>query len=142
LTAVTVIIAAVVGAAVAVEPPDPAPVVSFDAEADASGEIRVTHRGGAAVAPESLRVHVRVDGEPLAEQPPVPFFSARGFESGPTGPFNSATTGEWHAGETASLHVAGTNEPTLYAGASVEIRLYVDGQKTAVLTTTARERAD
>lgn len=139
LTAITVAGAAVVGAAVAVDPPEPAPMVSFDAEADASGTVRITHRGGATIAPESLRVHVRVDGEPLASQPPVPFFSAHGFESGPTGPFNAAYTGDWRAGETARFRIAGTNDPTLYAGASVEIRLYVDGQKIAEMSTVATE---
>jgi flagellin-like protein len=139
LTAITVVGAVVVGTAVAVDPPSPAPAAHFEAEADASGAVRVTHLGGAAIAPENLRVRVRVDGEPLAAQPPVPFFSARGFESGPTGPFNSAYTGEWRAGETAAFRVAGTNEPTLTAGAMVEIRIYVDGTETAELTARVRE---
>lgn len=138
LTAITVTGAVIVGAAVAVEPPSPAPAASFDAEADADGTVRLTHRGGAAIDPESLRVRVRVDGEPLATQPPVPFFSARGFESGPTGPFNSATAGNWRAGQTASFRIAGTNDPIPYAGASVEIRLYADGHEIAELTVIAR----
>lgn len=136
LTAVTVVAAAAVGSAVVVDPPDPAPTASFDATADASGEISLTHQGGDAVDPDALRVRVRVDGDPLAEQPPVPFFSARGFESGPTGPFNSATGGEWRAGETASFRVAATNDPELRPGAAVEVRLYVDDQRIALLETT------
>lgn len=135
LTALTVLAAAAVFAAVVVAPPDPAPVATFGAEADATGEIRVTHRGGDAVAPGDLRVRVRVDGEPLAEQPPVPFFAAPGFESGPTGPFNSATAGEWRAGRTASLRVADTNEPTLSRGATVELRLYAGDDRIALLRT-------
>lgn len=136
LTAVTVVAAAAVGSAVVVDPPRPAPTASFDAAADASGEIRVTHRGGDPVDPGALRVRVRVDGDPLAHQPPVPFFSARGFESGPTGPFNSATGAEWHAGETGSFRVASTNEPVLQPGATVELRLYVDDQRIGMLETT------
>lgn len=136
LTAVTVVAAAAVGSAIVVDPPDTAPAASVDATADASGEISVTHRGGDAVDPDALRVRVCVDGDPLAEQPPVPFFSARGFESGPTGPFNSATGGEWRAGEMASFRVAATNDPELRPGAAVEVRLYADDQRIALLETT------
>jgi flagellin-like protein len=135
LTAVTVVAAAAVGAVVVVDPPDPPPVATFDAEADATGEIRVTHRGGDAVAPDDLRVRVRVDGEPLVEQPPVPFFAARGFEGGPTGAFNSATRGEWRAGEAASLTVADTNAPRVSPGKTVELRLYVGDDRIALLRT-------
>ena len=136
LTAVTVVAAAGVGASVVVDPPEPAPTAAFDLEADAAGEIRVTHHGGDPVDPNSLRVRVMVDGEPLAEQPPVPFFSASGFRSGPTGPFNSATGGEWRAGETGSFRVASTNDPELRPGATVAVRLYVDDQRIARLETT------
>lgn len=139
LTAITVAGAAAVGAAVTVDSPDPVPMASFDAGADSSGAVRITHRGGDAIDPDTLRVHVRVDGDPLASQPPVPFFSAHGFESGPTGPFNVAYTGDWRAGETARFRIAATNAPTLYPGASVEIRLYVAGQKIAELSVTATE---
>lgn len=136
LTALTVVAATAVGAAVVVDPPEPAPTAAVALEADASGEVRVTHNGGDPLGPDSLRVRVRVDGDPLAEQPPVPFFSARGFESGPTGPFNSATGGEWRAGETASFRVAATNDPQLRPGATVALRLYVDDQRVARLETT------
>ena len=138
LVALTVVTAAAVGAAIAVDVAGETTTVTFGLEATADGELRVLHRGGDAVDPDSLRVRIRVDGEPLAEQPPVPFFSARGFESGPTGPFNSAYSGRWTAGETASLRVASTNEPSLRAGATVELRMYVDGQKIADLGTTVQ----
>ena len=138
LTAMTVVAAAAVGAVVVVEPPDPPPVATFGAEADATGEVRVTHRGGDPVAPADLRVRIRVDGEPLAEQPPVPFFAAPGFEGGPTGPFNSATRGQWRAGETASLRVADTNAPRLTPGATVELRLYIGDDRVALLRTTVQ----
>lgn len=135
LVLVTVVLASVAAAGVVGGPGEAsAPTVaSFDAEADATGEIRVVHRGGDAVDPEALDLHVRVDGEPLAAQPPVPFFAARGFESGPTGAFNHATQGPWRAGEAATLRVAGTNEPALTAGATVELRLSVDGHRVATL---------
>jgi flagellin-like protein len=136
LTAVTIVAATAVGAAVVVDPPELAPTAAFALEAKATGEVRVTHRGGDAVDPDDLRVRVRVDGEPLADQPPVPFFSASGFESGPTGPFNSATGGEWRAGETGAFRVASTNDPELRPGATVELRLYAADQRIARLETT------
>lgn len=135
LTAVAVVAASAVGAAVVANPPERPPVTAFNAEADASGEIRVTHRGGDPVDPDALRLRISVDGEPLVEQPPVPFFATRGFESGPTGPFNAATAGEWRAGETATLRLADTNEPALEPGATVELRLSVDDRRIATLRT-------
>lgn len=135
LVALTVILASAAAVVVGQAPRLPAatPTASFDAEADATGEIRVVHTGGDAVDPDRLGLAVRVDGVPLESQPPVPFFSARGFESGPTGVFNSATRGTWRAGEEASLRVAGSNEPALSAGATVELRIYVDDVAVAVL---------
>ena len=86
--------------------------------------LTLTHRGGDALDVTALRVRVTVDGDPLAHQPPVPFFSARGFHSGPSGPFNSASDPQWTAGETASLRVAGTNQPALAAWDVVTVRVY------------------
>lgn len=141
LVAVTVALATVAGAGVVGTPAIPgAPTqATFEASADTSGEIRVVHTGGDAIDPEDLALTVRVDGDPLAFQPPVPFFSARGFESGPTGVFNSATGGEWGAGEAASLRVAGSNEPTLTAGATVTVRIYADDVGIAVLEVTVQD---
>jgi len=137
LLVVTVALAATVLATVPVgSAPEPT-VATFDAAADPTGEITVTHAGGDAIDPEALDVRVRVDGEPLAEQPPVPFFSASGFESAPTGAFNSATTTAWRVGETASLRTAGTNEPAIDPGDTVTIRISVDGYSVAELAATA-----
>ncbi|MFB6123180.1 MAG: type IV pilin [Haloferacaceae archaeon] len=86
--------------------------------------IALTHRAGDALDVRSLRLVVAVDGEPLAHQPPVPFFAATGFESGPTGPFNAAADAEWSAGERAAVRLAGTNAPLLRPGASVTVELY------------------
>jgi FlaG/FlaF family flagellin (archaellin) len=88
--------------------------------------LTLTHRGGDALDVTALRLVVTVDGDPLTHQPPVPFFSTRGFDPGPTGPFNSAADPEWTAGETASVGVAGTNQPALAAGETVTVRVYVD----------------
>ncbi|WP_254839948.1 type IV pilin [Natronomonas marina] len=137
LVALTVVTAAGVGALLSATPPDGTTVAAFDCTAAPDGTVTVTHRGGGAVDPERLRVRISVGGRRLAEQPPVPFFSATGFHSGPTGPFNSAYSGSWTAGETASLRVASTNAPAIRAGASVEIRMYVGDRRIAVLETTA-----
>jgi flagellin-like protein len=137
LLAVTVALATVVGATAPMVSPSTPATASFSATAEPSGELTVTHQGGDSIAPAAVDLRVRIEDEPLGTQPPVPFFSARGFESGPTGPFNSATTGEWRAGETASLRIAGTNSPTIQPGDTVTIRLYVDGNSVTELETTA-----
>lgn len=138
LTAVVVVAAAGVGALVAVEPPAPAPTARFTATADAGADrIALTHEGGDTVEVGDLSVSIRVDDRPLAHQPPVPFFAARGFESGPTGPFNVAADGTWSAGETATVTVASTNDPRLSPGSTVEVRLATERAVVAVLTTTA-----
>ena len=88
------------------------------------GVLSLTHRGGDALDVSTLRVAVTVDGEPLTHQPPVPFFSAPGFHSGPTGPFNPSSDSQWTAGETATLSVAETNQPALADGGVVTVRVY------------------
>jgi FlaG/FlaF family flagellin (archaellin) len=138
LLAVTVALAGAVGAAaLSVRPAEPPPRAALAAEAaagaaaDPGGAVTVVHRGGEALPTADLRVRIRVDGEPIARQPPVPFFSARGFESGPTGPFNRGWRGPWTAGTAATLELAGTNTP-VDAGSTVEVRIYVDGRLVAV----------
>jgi len=137
LVVVTVGLAAVVGAAVPMPTVSEPDAVAFAAEADPGGEIRLTHRGGDAIDPADLSLRIEIEGEPLAEQPPVPFFSAAGFEPGPTGAFNSATGGRWRAGETATLRVASTNAPAIEAGDTVTIAVFVDEQRVATLEVTA-----
>ena len=137
LVAVAVLTAAAVGATALGAAPtgDDGPTrAAFDLRADADADrLTIVHRGGDTVAISDLRVRVQIDGRPLAHQPPVPFFAATGFESGPTGPFNVASGGEWRAGERASLRLAGTNEPTLDPGARVTVELYLGEQKLAEL---------
>lgn len=97
--------------------------VAISAAADDSGTITVSHDGGPPIDVEATSLHVTVDGRPLATQPPVPFFSARGFEPGPTGAFNSASDPRLRVGDEASFTMAGTNAPALEAGATVEVRV-------------------
>lgn len=141
LLAVTVVVASVAAAALvagvgATDLSSPATAaLTCSADAD-SGTLSLTHRGGTALTPATLRLRVSVDGDPLAHQPPVPFFAARGFESGPTGPFNRGWAGRWTAGTAASLALAGTNSE-LRPGDSVRLRLWSDDDPVADCTTTA-----
>lgn len=139
LLAVTVALAGAVGAgALSFAPPDAPAQTALDASADAErGTVSVTHRGGDTLAIESLTVRIRLDGEPLRHQPPVPFVGAPGFRGAPSGPFNRADDGEWTAGETATLRLAGTNAPRLEPGSTVELRLYAGETRVAVAATTA-----
>lgn len=102
--------------------PEPAPPAAVDLSVDGT-TLRFTHESGEPLDVQALSVRISVDGEPLAEQPPVPFFSASGFEPGPTGPFNTASDSEWEVGETTTLTVAGTNSPTLEEGSTVSVRI-------------------
>lgn len=143
LVAVTVLGAAALAAglsgadALSPSPGEPSRVV-LDASANATADrVTLVHRGGDTLAVTDLRVRVTVDGRPLAHQPPVPFFAAEGFESGPTGPFNVAADDRWTAGERASFALAGTNAPLLDPGARVTVRVYSDELKVAEVQATA-----
>jgi FlaG/FlaF family flagellin (archaellin) len=138
LVAVAVALAGAVGAAVLDADPAAPPRAAVEASADAdSGRIALTHLGGDALDVRDVAVRVFVDGEPLAHQPPVPFFAAEGFRGGPTGPFNSAADPGWEPGETASVRVASTNAPALAAGATVTVVVSVDDATVTRATTTA-----
>jgi FlaG/FlaF family flagellin (archaellin) len=125
LVAVTLVVALTLGTVVLGQgsTPDPAPmaVVDLTVEGDT---LTFTHESGEPLDVRTLSLRVSVDGEPLTDQPPVPFFSASGFEPGPTGPFNTASDPEWSVGETASLTVAGTNSPPIDSGSTVSVRIY------------------
>lgn len=137
LLAITVVLAGGVVTATIDAPPEPGPTTALSLSAT-DDRITVTHRGGDALDVTELEVRVRVDGEPLARQPPVPFFSAAGFHPGPTGAFNAATDGHWRVGRSASLRVADTNEPTLDPGRTVTVDISVDGLPVATLETVVK----
>ncbi|WP_224270340.1 type IV pilin [Haloprofundus salinisoli] len=105
----------------------------------ATGEtLQFVHRGGETLDVRRLDLRVRVDGRPLDHHPPVPFFSADGFRPGPTGPFNAAASPEWRAGETASVTVAGTNDPELPVGSSVTVGVRYAGRPLVTLSAAVR----
>ena len=137
LAAVTVIAATTVGVVTTVEPGPVVPTAQVSVSADAdSDRIALTHEGGETLEVSELSVTVPVDGETLDRQPPVPFFAARGFESGPTGPFNVASDDTtWSAGETGTVRLASTNDPQLTEGARVEVTVATDGGVVATVET-------
>jgi flagellin-like protein len=122
LVAVTLVLAATVGAALSMPDPREPTTVGLFSSVDADEKtVVLDHRGGDTLEVTELEVRIAVDGERLAHQPPIPFFAADGFASGPTGPFNSKSDGTWHAGESASLELAGTNAPRLTEGSTVTV---------------------
>lgn len=138
LCAITVIAAASVGLAVAATPLEPVPAASFELSADhEQNSIAITHLGGETLDLTAIEIRLSVDGEELAAQPPVPFFAASGFESGPTGPFNSASPNQWSAGETGTFELATTNHPLLEPGSTVTVVVLTEGEILAELETTA-----
>lgn len=139
LVAVTAVLGGTVAAlALSTDVADPAPRAVFEASVDATTDrVAVTHRAGDPVAPDRLRLRILVDGTPVAHQPPVPFFAATGFVSGPTGAFNSASDDDWSVGERATLRLASTNT-AIAPGDRVTLRLFVGDRPLAELTVRAR----
>ncbi|MFB6111545.1 MAG: type IV pilin [Halobacteriaceae archaeon] len=107
---------------------DPPETGAFGVTVGAGGQVTLHHRGGPALDVRTLTIEVYVDGRPLASQPPIPFFAARGFRGGPGGPFNSAADLRWTVGERASFRIASTNTPTVRAGVPVTLRLLKNGR--------------
>lgn len=139
LVGLCVVLAAGIGAALTSPDLQQSPrYVTMEGEATADGTITLTHTGGAALDVRRLTVTVTVDGTPLTKQPPVPFFSASGFYSGPSGPFNNAADPAWTTGETAGFSVAGTNDPPLVPGSDVVVKLSINEQPIAEMRMTVR----
>lgn len=138
LLAVTVVAGAAVGTVVSTDTAERVPVARLSLSVDASADrIALTHEGGETLSVENLELSVRVGGELLAHQPPIPFFAATGFESGPTGPFNSAADANWSAGEQGSVRLAATNGPSIDPGDRVSVTVRTVAGTVARLETTA-----
>lgn len=136
LVAVTVVVAAGVFAFVPSLPLEPPEHRGIAADATSDGTIALTLLSGPPVAPGSLDVRVEVGGQPLTRQPPVPFFAASGFVSGPSGAFNAASDADWTVGSTVTFRVAATNHPVPAGGETVRVELRVRGQLIGVVETT------
>lgn len=135
----TVLLAGVVTVAVTgLGPMTSATPVALEASADAAtGRVTLEHVSGPALDVRRLTIKVEVNGEPLAHQPPVPFYAAEGYSGFPSGPFNPAADPAWTAGETASFRVAATtNDPPLTAGDDLTVTIIRDQQVVAETTIT------
>ena len=141
LVGIVVALGLTVGAAITVtdrsiaQPPAASLSLAVDPSAD---RITIAHEGGEPLDVSEIELTVAVDDQPLSIQPPVPFFAARGFVSGPTGAFNVAGSTTLRAGETASFRLAETNEPAIVPGAGVTVTVATDRVVIADLETTAR----
>jgi len=135
--AVVVVVLGTAVAAVGLGALPAAPVTAGVTLAVDGDRLVLAHRAGDPLDVRRLDVVVHVDGTPLRHQPPLPFFAARGFRSGPTGPFNPAADPTWEVGERASFRVASTNGPPLVAGARVTVELRYRGRRLATLSATA-----
>ncbi|RQG96705.1 type IV pilin [Natrarchaeobius oligotrophus] len=138
LVAITVCLAAVVAIGAAGWSIGSAgPTAAFELSASSeTNVVSIDHVAGDAIDVRELSLAVEIDGEPLSEQPPVPFVGAEGFEGTPSGPFNERADPEWRSGERASFVVATNNEPDLESGESIAVRLAVDGSHVATLEST------
>lgn len=141
LTAVTVVLAAVLGAATVSTAPPPEPTTPFTLSASvdaATGRLVLTHEAPEPLDVRAIRLRVAVDGERLPHQPDLPFYSAPGFGTFPTGPFNPSADPTWSRGEPASLTMTGQNADRLEPGATVRVELHRDGLPVAATETAAR----
>lgn len=138
LAGLTVLLSATLLGTAALEPSQPGPTTSLAVSVDASADrIELAHRGGDALDVTEMDVRVTVDGDELRHQPPVPFFAADGFESGPEGVVNSASSNRFRAGEQTSFVVASTNSPEIRNGVTVSVRVTVEGTVLYEAQTTA-----
>lgn len=113
------------------------PVVLSIAVSSADDRVTIGHRGGPALDVRGCAFAVAVNGTPLRHQPPIPFFAATGFRSGPTGAFNSATDGRLAVGTRASFRIAGTNAPGIDHGDAVTVDVECGGRRVAGLDAVA-----
>ncbi|XVH30316.1 type IV pilin [Haloferacaceae archaeon DSL9] len=116
---------------------DPAVVHPQPIELTATENVlTLVHRGDEPIDVRRLRLRIEIDGSPLAHDPPVPFFSATGYNAGPTGAFNAETDPLWRPGEATSLRIATTNDPYPERGDTVTVRLFFDGRPISAAETT------
>lgn len=124
LIGLTVLLSVTVLGTVEMSVGEPPPAASLTFTVDgAEDRIALTHRGGETLDVARFDILVTVDGDELRHQPPVPFFAADGFESGPEGPFNSASPDTFRAGETATFVIASTNDPQIHSGSRVSLQI-------------------
>ncbi len=118
-------------------PNDPEPLTVIDVTTDEStNTVSITNDGPREIDVRELTVTIEIDHTPIHHPLTVPYFSQRGFHSGPTGAFNSATDPFWSTGERVSFRIASTNSPTLEPGKSLTITLITNDSPIAQSDTT------
>lgn len=138
LVGVTVVLALSVWAALTIPSLGEAPSASLSVSVESEDRrVALAHQGGDTLNVSALTLTIEINGRKLADQPPVPFFAADGFDSGPTGPFNSKSPNTWQAGETAAVRLAGTNAPLLVPDSRVTVVVVVGGAVVHEETVTA-----
>lgn len=140
LVALTVSLAAVVGAGALSVPTDlqrESPVVLSAAVNSTADSLTLAHESGPPINVREVDVVITVDGTPLRYQPPVPFFNEDGFESSPTGPFNYGSDHIWTSGEHTTIRLDANNAPRFDRGSSIVVRIYHDDALVARVQTTA-----
>lgn len=137
LALITILLAGAVTASIGADsmPQSGPEFVTVSATATPDGTVTLTHESGDPIDVRSVDLLVRVDGTELEHQPPVPFFSATGFEPGPTGPFNSGGDATWSVGERTSFTVSESNTPALEAGDEVAVKIVAGDSTIAVAKT-------
>lgn len=143
LTALTLVLAAVAGVAVVdsttpAEAPRPIVLSASALVDDGTVVVAIVHQGGPGLDVHEIEVRISVGGDRLDEQPPVPFYSAPGYASFPSGPFNPVADPRWEVGERASLTITGENAASIEEGATVRIEIYRDGLRVGTVETPAR----
>ena len=123
----TVVGLGTVGLVDTAESPDSPVRVSGSVSAQ-TGTITLRHEAGPPIDVRELTLRIDIDGQPLEHQPPIPFFSATGFRSETSGPFNPSADPRWTVGERTSLRLAGTNSPSIKDGSAVTVRIDRHGQ--------------
>lgn len=140
LVGITVVLSATIGIVTigipALDAPQTPVVVSVTATAD-TNQITLVNDGGRTVDVRDITLQLAIDEVPLRYQPPVPFFAAKGYRSGPTGAFNSATDPMWEPGERVSIRLASTNTPSLSTNAKLTVRITIDDTPIASVETRA-----
>ena len=128
LVAITVVLAAVVGAfAIGLgSGTDDTPQAAITADLDGN-RIDLTNTAGDTLDTTELTVRISIDGQQLEHQPKVHDYGSKGF-SGFYGPFSAFGNEMWHVGETAGIEIAKTtNSPQPTTGSTVVVRIYANG---------------
>ena len=108
------------------------PTVVIDGTVDTSeNNITLVHTSGDDIPVDYLDLRITIDGVPMKYQPPVPFDSATGFSTGPSGPLHAWGDDTWSPQQESVIHLAGSNEPLPDPDSTVEVSITYDDRPIA-----------